>query len=91
MSRVELITLTIGLLGQGLFFMRFFIQWLYSEREGRSVIPLAFWYFSLGGSGCLLTYAILRQDIVFIIGQSTGSFIYLRNLYFLRREKVAAR
>jgi len=84
----ETIWLEIGLLGQGLFFMRFFVQWLASERQGRSVIPRAFWYFSLFGGLTLLSYALWRRDPVFVIGQSTGLFIYLRNIYFLNREKV---
>lgn len=87
MIRWETIWLAIGLLGQGLFFMRFFVQWLASERQGRSVIPTAFWYFSILGGLTLLSYAIWRRDPVFILGQSTGLFIYLRNLYFLYNEK----
>ena len=67
--------------------MRFFVQWLASEREGRSVIPVAFWYFSLGGACVLLSYSIYRQDPVFILGQSMGFFIYTRNLYFIHRGK----
>lgn len=81
------IWLGIGLLGQGLFFMRFFVQWLASEKQGRSVIPTAFWYFSILGGLTLLAYAIWRRDPVFILGQSTGLFIYLRNIYFLYKEK----
>ncbi|MGA1861522.1 lipid-A-disaccharide synthase N-terminal domain-containing protein [Deferribacter thermophilus] len=87
MSKTEIIMLTIGFTGQFLFFMRFFVQWIYSEKMRKSVIPIAFWYFSLGGSICLLTYAILRKDIVFIVGQSTGFLIYIRNLYFIHKEK----
>jgi len=87
MSKSEIIMLVIGFTGQFLFFMRFFVQWLYAEKHRKSIIPVAFWYFSLGGSFCLLMYAILRQDIVFIVGQSTGSIIYLRNLYFIHKEK----
>ena len=79
--------LAIGFVGQGFFFMRFFWQWIVSEREKKSVIPLSFWYFSLLGSFFLLTYAILRRDIVFIVGQSTGSVIYIRNLYLIHRER----
>lgn len=79
--------LAIGFVGQGFFFMRFFWQWVVSEREKKSVIPLSFWYFSLLGSFFLLTYAILRRDIVFIVGQSTGSVIYIRNLYLIHRER----
>jgi lipid-A-disaccharide synthase-like uncharacterized protein len=79
--------LIIGFLGQGLFSARFIVQWIKSERMKKSVIPLAFWYFSLGGGATLLAYAIHRQDPVFIVGQGTGLFIYLRNLYFIYRER----
>ncbi len=82
--------LAIGFLGQGLFSMRFLVQWLSSERQRRSVIPVAFWYFSLAGGLTLLTYAIHREDPVFIVGQLTGVFIYSRNLYFIHREKARA-
>ncbi len=82
----ETIWLTIGFLGQGLFFMRFFVQWIASEKKGQSVIPNAFWYFSIGGGFVLLSYAIWRQDPVFILGQSTGLLIYSRNLYFIHRK-----
>lgn len=75
-----------GLVGQVAFFMRFFVQWIASERAKRSVIPVSFWYFSLIGSAILLTYAIHRRDPVFILGQSIGSFIYVRNLIFIKRE-----
>ena len=83
----EMIWLGIGFLGQALFGMRFFIQWLSSEKKKRSVIPLAFWYFSLAGGATLFAYALHRQDPVFILGQSVGVFIYSRNLYFIHREK----
>ena len=82
----EHLWLTIGLVGQGLFFMRFFVQWIASEKAKQSIIPTAFWYFSLAGGLTLLAYAIYRQDPVFIIGQSTGLFIYLRNLYFIIKK-----
>lgn len=84
----------VGLFGQGLFFMRFFVQWLASEKEHRSVIPTTFWYLSLLGGITLFSYALWRRDPVFVLGQSTGMFIYLRNIYFLRKEqrgrKIAA-
>jgi lipid-A-disaccharide synthase-like uncharacterized protein len=70
--------------------MRFILQWVQSERARRSVIPIAFWYFSLAGSIVLLTYAIHRQDPVFILGQAGGIVIYLRNLYLISRERQAA-
>ncbi len=79
----------IGLIGQACFFMRFFIQWIVSERKGESTIPLQFWYFSIGGSLILLSYAIHRQDPVFILGQSVGSVIYVRNLILIARKKKA--
>ncbi len=79
--------LAIGFIGQALFFMRFLVQWIASERAKRSVIPTMFWYFSLGGGTILLFYAIYRQDPVFILGQGLGFFIYLRNIYFVMKEK----
>ena len=76
-----------GLCGQFLFFMRFLIQWLASEKKKKSVIPVSFWYFSLGGSLILLTYSIYRKDPVFILGQSLGFMIYTRNLFLIARHK----
>lgn len=86
-STVEMIWLGVGFLGQALFGSRFLIQWLASERLGRSHIPLAFWYLSIAGGATLLSYAIYRADPVFILGQVTGVFIYARNLYLIRRER----
>ena len=83
----ETIMIVIGFGGQALFATRFIIQWLSSENAGRSVIPVAFWYFSITGGLVLLTYAIWRQDPVIIAGQSVGVFIYARNLYFISKEK----
>ncbi len=77
----------VGFLGQALFSMRFLIQWIYSEKKKRSVIPLAFWFFSLAGGLTLLSYAIYRRDPVFIAGQAAGVFIYTRNLQLIAREK----
>ena len=79
--------LAIGFLGQALFSLRFIVQWVASERERRSVIPVLFWYFSLAGGVTLLAYAIHRKDPVFIVGQASGLFVYLRNLQFIRRER----
>jgi lipid-A-disaccharide synthase-like uncharacterized protein len=75
----------IGYVAQLLFAMRFVVQWIASERAGRSVIPTAFWVFSIGGGLMLLGYAIYRKDPVFIIGQAFGVFVYLRNLQFVLR------
>lgn len=79
----------IGLLGQLMFSMRFVVQWISSERARKSVMPVAFWYFSIAGGVILLTYALYRRDPVFILGQATGLFIYLRNLWLIRAEKRA--
>ena len=81
----------IGFLAQALFTMRFLVQWIASERAGKSVVPRAFWLFSIGGGILLLVYALYRKDVVFIAGQAFGVFVYLRNLYFVMRDrKVAA-
>ena len=80
----------VGFLGQGLFTARFFVQWVQSERARRSIIPVAFWYLSLGGGATLLAYALYRHDPVFIVGQASGLVVYLRNLYFVRREQSGA-
>lgn len=86
-TKPEQLMLIIGFAGQGLFAMRFIIQWLKSEGEGRSVIPLAFWYFSIGGGLVLFLYALWRQDPVIICGQGLGLFIYLRNLFLIFKEQ----
>lgn len=77
----------LGFVAQGMFTMRFVVQWIASEREKRSVVPLAFWFFSLGGGALLLIYAIQRQDPVFIAGQAMGLFIYVRNLWLIFNER----
>jgi lipid-A-disaccharide synthase-like uncharacterized protein len=79
----------LGYAGQALFTMRFVVQWIASERAGKSVIPLAFWFFSIGGGLLLFGYALYIRDPVFILGQGFGVFVYLRNLYFIKREKQA--
>jgi lipid-A-disaccharide synthase-like uncharacterized protein len=79
--------LAIGFLGQALFSARFFVQWIASERARRSVVPNAFWFFSLAGGLVLLSYAIHRRDPVFILGQASGLLIYSRNLHLLHRQR----
>ncbi len=79
-----------GFVGQILFFFRFFYQWLASEAAKRSVVPEAFWYFSVAGGLVLFIYAIQRADPVFIVGQGCGLFIYARNIYLIRRERRQA-
>ncbi|WP_110692088.1 lipid-A-disaccharide synthase N-terminal domain-containing protein [Salinicola halophyticus] len=83
----EWLWVAIGFVGQALFSARFIIQWLASERARRSIIPVAFWFFSLAGGATLLAYAIYRRDPVFIAGQGAGLIIYVRNLVLIRREK----
>jgi len=76
----------LGFVAQAMFTARFLVQWIASEREGKSVIPVAFWFFSIGGGLLLLGYALYRKDPVFIVGQAFGVFVYLRNLYFVLNE-----
>ena len=77
----------IGIIAQALFTGRFVVQWLASEKAGRSVIPFSFWTLSIGGGLLLLVYALYRRDPVFILGQAFGVLIYLRNLTFVLRER----
>jgi len=87
----EHVWLAVGLLGQAFFSMRFLVQWIVSERKKESVIPVSFWFFSIGGGLTLFAYAIYRLDPVFILGQGAGLFVYSRNLYLIRRkERLAA-
>jgi lipid-A-disaccharide synthase-like uncharacterized protein len=83
----EHLWLSIGFLGQTFFSMRFLVQWIASERRKESVIPISFWFFSIGGGFTLLIYSIYRMDPVFILGQGAGLFVYLRNLYLIRRKQ----
>jgi lipid-A-disaccharide synthase-like uncharacterized protein len=87
---VDHVWLTVGLLGQGLFASRFLVQWWASERARRSIVPVMFWYFSLGGGVVLLAYSIYKMDPVFILGQGLGLIVYLRNLYLIFVEHSAA-
>jgi lipid-A-disaccharide synthase-like uncharacterized protein len=86
----EAFWIALGLVGQTFFFSRFLVQWIASERAGRSVVPVAFWLLSLGGGALLLVYALYRRDPVFVLGQATGFSVYLRNLWLIRRERAAA-
>ena len=73
----------LGFIAQAFFTMRFVVQWIASERARKSVIPVAFWFFSIGGGALLLIYALYRRDPVFIAGQALGLLVYIRNLYFI--------
>lgn len=79
--------LIFGFLGQFMFFMRFLVQWLASEKRGESVIPIAFWYFSILGSVIILAYAIHKLDPVFMLGQSVASVIYIRNIMLMKKKR----
>lgn len=85
MSTTEKIWIAIGFLGQGLFFGRWIVQWLASERSATSKVPVAFWYLSLIGGLITLAYAIYKADPVFIAGQSIGAVVYIRNLILIYR------
>jgi lipid-A-disaccharide synthase-like uncharacterized protein len=73
----------LGFVAQAFFTMRFVVQWIASERARASVVPVAFWFFSIGGGALLLVYALYRRDPVFIAGQALGLVVYVRNLYFI--------
>ena len=82
----------LGYVAQIMFTMRFMVQWIASERAGKMVMPIAFWFFSIGGGVLLFGYALYIRDPVFILGQGFGVFVYARNLYFeLRDRRRAAR
>ena len=91
MSSTEMMWVGIGFLGQGLFFGRWVVQWMVSERNAESRVPVAFWYMSLIGGLITLAYAIYRRDPVFIAGQSVGAIVYIRNLMFIQRASRNAK
>ena len=80
----------LGYLAQIMFTMRFVVQWIASERAGKMVMPIAFWFFSIGGGVLLFAYALSIRDPVFILGQGFGVFVYARNLYFELRDRRRA-
>ena len=87
LSIEEMVMLTFGFVAQALFAARFLVQWVKSEIGRKSVIPIAFWYFSFAGGSMMLIYAIWRKDPVFILGQTTGLVVYIRNLLLIHRER----
>ena len=78
----------LGFVAQGIFTARFFVQWIESEKAGKSVMPVAFWLLSVLGGGLLLVYAVLRRDPVFVLGQAGGLVVYVRNLVLIFRERA---
>ena len=86
-SATDIIWLTVGLLGQLMFTGRFIVQWIASERAGKSVMPVAFWYFSIIGGLIVLAYGLHKLDLVIILGQLPGVVVYSRNLWLIHRGK----
>jgi lipid-A-disaccharide synthase-like uncharacterized protein len=86
-SGVDAVWVVFGLAAQAMFFMRFLLQWIASERVKRSIVPETFWYFSFAGGLMLLFYAIHRADPVIMLGQLTGLFIYARNISLIWAQK----
>jgi len=83
--------LVMGFAGQALFASRFLVQWFKSEMEGKSVVPLAFWYFSIAGGLVSLVYAIHIGSAPFAVGQGSGLLVYVRNLWLIHRERARLR
>jgi lipid-A-disaccharide synthase-like uncharacterized protein len=80
-----------GLAGQIVFMLRFIVQWYVSERRGRSHVPSSFWYISCLGGLMLFTYAAIRHDAVFMLGQGLGVVIYVRNIMLIHRRAARYR
>jgi lipid-A-disaccharide synthase-like uncharacterized protein len=93
MSELKSPLVLFGFAGQFVFFLRFAVQWFESERRGKSHIPLAFWYLSLGGGVMTFIYAALKPDLVFMTAQALGILIYIRNLMLIyrRRDRIRVR
>jgi lipid-A-disaccharide synthase-like uncharacterized protein len=83
----EHVWLSVGFAGQAFYSARFLVQWIVSELRKQSVIPISFWFFSIGGGLTLFTYALHRRDPVFVLGEAAGVFIYSRNLYLIWRTR----
>lgn len=79
--------LIFGLAAQSMFMMRFVVQWMASERVGRSIVPIAFWFFSIAGGIMLFTYGVIKKEPIIILGQGLGLVIYFRNLWLIFKEK----
>ena len=79
--------LAFGLVAQLLFTARFLVQWISSERAGQSVVPMAFWFFSMGGGAMTLIYGIAKREPVIILGQSLATIIYIRNIMLIVKNR----
>ncbi len=86
-ARRDVLWLWLGLTGQVLFGLRFLIQWIYSEIKGRSRIPPVFWYLSVAGGALLLIYAVHRNEVPFIVGETVTLLVFMRNVQLLRRPR----
>lgn len=84
----ELLWVLFGFLGQFVFFLRFVLQWICSEREGKSIVPVGFWYLSIFGAMMIFIYAFYRKDPVFLAGQGIAMLIYVRNLMLIRKQGI---
>src|ERR1700676_5781426 len=80
--------LAFGLVAQLFFTARFLVQWISSERAGRSVVPMAFWLFSMGGGLMTLVYGMLKREPVIIVGQALATIIYVRNIMLILKHRV---
>lgn len=89
-NATEVFWLCVGFTAQAIFSARFLVQWIVSERTGKSVMPTAFWYLSLVGSWMLLAYALYRMDPVIIFGQAFGTAVYMRNIMLIRKTTPPA-
>jgi len=83
--------LIIGFLGQFIYFLRFVVQWYFSEKAKASIIPIQFWYLSIIGAVIVFIYAIVRKDPVFFLGQLIAIVIYIRNLHFIKKGKALSK
>lgn len=82
--------LAFGLVAQLLFTARFLVQWISSERAGKSVVPMAFWFFSMGGGAMTLVYGVVKREPVIILGQSLATIIYIRNIMLILKDRKAS-
>ena len=81
--------LAFGLVAQLAFAARFLVQWIASERVGKSVVPMAFWFFSVAGGTMTLIYGLVKREPVIIIGQSLSNIIYVRNIMLIWKNRAS--
>jgi lipid-A-disaccharide synthase-like uncharacterized protein len=79
--------LAFGLVAQLFFTARFLVQWISSERAGKSVVPIAFWFFSMGGGLMTLVYGVVKREPVIIVGQALATIIYIRNIMLIMKDR----